>query len=65
MDLALVFLAVFVLSALGVLAMKAGARRDEVQSQFVVTGTILLVFYVVCFFSGICTILNFFFKWIF
>jgi hypothetical protein len=65
MDLALVSLAVFVLSALGVLAMKAGVRGDEVQSQFVVTGTILLVFYVVCFFSGICTILNFLFRWIF
>jgi hypothetical protein len=65
MDLALVSLAVFVLSALGVLAMKASVRGDEVQSQFVVTGTILLVFYVVCFFSGICTILNFLFRWIF
>lgn len=40
-------------------------KRQEVSAQFVITGTLLLIFYIVCFMSGICTILNFLFKWIF
>lgn len=66
MDLTLVFLVLFAISTLGVIVVKAKDRSDgEVKSQFVVTGTLLLLFYVVCFFSGICTILNFLFRWIF
>jgi hypothetical protein len=37
---------------------------EEVQAQFVVTGCLLFVFYSVCFLSGICTILNFLWRWV-
>jgi hypothetical protein len=66
MDLTLVSLAVFALSAIGALAIRPRKAKDgEVKAQFVVTGTLLVVFYIVCFFSGVCTILNFLLRWIF
>lgn len=66
MDLTLVSLAVFALSTIGALAIRPRKAKDgEVKAQFVVTGTLLVVFYIVCFFSGVCTILNFLFRWIF
>ena len=68
MDLALVSLAVFALSAIGALALASRPRKakdGDVEAQFVITGTLLVIFYIVCFVSGVCTILNFLLKWIF
>lgn len=40
-------------------------KRKKVEAQFVVTtGIIMMVFYTICFLSGICTILNFLWRWI-
>ena len=39
-------------------------RRQQIQAQFVITGCLLIVFYAVCFLSGVCTILNFIWRWI-
>lgn len=66
MDSIWLLVAVFLASLCGVLAMKRRARdRDEVGAQFVVTGTLLIIFYLVCFCSGVCSILNFLFRWVF
>lgn len=64
MDFFTVSLVVFAASILGIMGMKS-RRSGEVESQFVVTGTILLIFYLVCLCSGVCTILNFLFRWVF
>jgi hypothetical protein len=43
------------------------ARRkaaEEVSAQFVVMGCVMAIFYCVCFLSGICTILNFLWRWV-
>lgn len=63
MDAIWVMLAVFLASLAGALLLRRS--RGEVGAQFVVTGTLLLIFYMVCFCSGVCTILNFLFRWIF
>lgn len=66
MDMTWVLLGVFAASLLGALALRRSRRgKEEVGAQFVITGTLLLVFYIVCFCSGVCTILNFLFRWIF
>lgn len=66
MEAAVIFLAVFVMSLLGVLVLRRRkTKEDEVGAQFVLTGTLLLFFYIVCFCSAVCTILNFLFRWIF
>lgn len=66
MDLTLVSLSIFALSSLFLLFLKFKKRKEnEVEAQFLITGTLLLVFYIVCFLSGVCTILNFLFRWIF
>jgi hypothetical protein len=39
-------------------------KRKYIQAQFVVTGCLLAAFYIVCFLSGICTIINFVWRWI-
>lgn len=39
-------------------------NKKELKAQFVLTGILLIIFYIVAFLSGICTILNFLFKWI-
>lgn len=59
-----IYLSVFVASILGILAVRKARKKEEVRAQFVVTGTLLLIFYMVCFCSGVCTILNFLFRWI-
>lgn len=59
----LIFL-VFLASLAGILHLRRGPRDSEVGAQFVVTGTLLLVFYAICFCSGVCTILNFIFRWV-
>jgi len=65
MDFLWIFLALF-LASLGVIVWdRTQRRKDEVRVQFVVTGIILMIFYAVCFFSGICTILNFLWRWVF
>lgn len=64
MALFLVSLAAFVVSGLAALALRRRRREGEVGAQFVITATALLVFYIVCFCSGVCTILNFLFNWV-
>jgi len=40
------------------------AKRN-LEAQFIVTtGVIVIVFYAICFLSGICTILNFLWNWV-
>ena len=52
--------------ASGAYILKArAAAKNEVKAQFVVMGCVLVVFYCVCFLSGICTILNFLWRWVF
>jgi hypothetical protein len=63
MDLLWISLAVFLASVAAILWHKRRAK-DEVKAQFVVTGVLLLVFYAICFLSGICSILNFLFRWV-
>ena len=66
MDFGIFAALVFVLSLAGIAALRWSRRRGEVESQFVVTGALLLlVFYVVGILSGLCTIVNFLFKWAF
>lgn len=65
MDITALFIFVFLVSLLGVFVLRSRRpKKDEVGAQFVLTGTLLLIFYIVCFFSGICTILNFVFKYL-
>lgn len=64
MDPFWVLLAIFIVSLCGI-AWERSKRRGDLEAQFVVTGCILFVFYAVCFFSGICTILNFLWRWVF
>lgn len=64
MDFFWLFLAIFVASLCGI-AWERNKRRGEVEAQFVVTGCLLVIFYAVCFCSGVCTILNFLWRWIF
>lgn len=61
MDFGLFALAVFVACIVGAIYLR---RRGEIQSQFLVTGTLLLVFYIVGIISGLCTIINFLFRWV-
>ena len=65
MDTIWIFLAVFLASLVGAMVIRKSRKEGEVGAQFVVTGTLLLVFYAVCFCSGVCTILNFLFRWVF
>lgn len=53
----------FVASVVAILAYKK-KKSKEVEAQIVVTGCLLIVFYAVCFLSGICTILNFLWRWV-
>ena len=64
MDFFWISLAVFAVSS-AMLLWERYRRRNEVRAQFVVTGCLLVVFYCVCFMSGVCTILNFLWKWVF
>lgn len=59
-----ILLALFVLSGSYILHSRHVAKSD-VKAQFVVTSCVLIIFYVVCFISGLCTILNFLSRWIF
>lgn len=58
-----VWLAMFLVSG-GYILYARKKASEEVQAQFVVTGCLLFVFYSVCFLSGICTILNFLWRWV-
>lgn len=53
------------LVSLGYILDQKRKESKEIKTQFIVTGTLLLIFYIVCFISGICTILNFLFNWVF
>lgn len=59
----LLFLSVFLLSG-GYILYSKKKQKETIQSQFIITGTLLLIFYIVCFISGICSILNFIWKYI-
>jgi hypothetical protein len=53
------------LTSLGFIVYQKNNKKNEVEAQFVIaTGCVLVLFYAVCFLSGICTILNFIWKWI-
>jgi hypothetical protein len=65
MDFGILFASVFLACATVVLFSRMAGGGGEVRSQFVVTGTLLLVFYVVSIVSGICTVFNFLFRWVF
>ena len=57
------WLSIFLLSS-GYILWSRHKAKSEVSAQFVVTGCLLTVFYCVCFLSGICTILNFLWRWV-
>lgn len=58
-------LIVFLVSLVGVFYFRNKRKKqDDLQAQFVVTGTLALIFTIVCFLSAICTILNFLWKWV-
>lgn len=63
MDFFWISLAVFLVSS-AFLLWDRRRRRNEVSAQFVVTGCLLVIFYCVCFTSGVCTILNFLWRWV-
>jgi len=65
MDFGILFAFVFFVCLAAVLLSRFCGKSDGVSSQFVVTGTLLLVFYIVGIVSGICTIINFLFRWVF
>ena len=69
MDSLNVYLAIsislFLVSLAYILWAKDRSKKEELKAQFVVSGCLLFVFYGVCFFSGICSILNFLFRWVF
>lgn len=66
MDATWLFLVIFLVSLVAAAFLRSRrAKSGEVGAQFVITGTLLLIFYIVCFCSGICTIFNFLFRWIF
>lgn len=56
---------VFLACVVGIMHNKIFHKKGEIQSQFLVTGLLLLVFYIVGIISGICTIINFLAKWVF
>ena len=58
-----IWLALFLSSGAYIIYAKRKAK-DEVSAQFVVTGCAIAIFYGVCFLSGICTILNFLWRWV-
>lgn len=59
----ILLLIIFLLS-LGIIVYQK-INKKEVKAQFIVTGgIIMIIFYIVCFLSGICTILNFIWRWI-
>ena len=57
------WLAAFLVSGAYIVQARRKAK-DEVRAQFVVMGCIMTIFYSVCFLSGICTILNFLWRWV-
>lgn len=58
-----IFPAVFLISIALLVYIKN--KKQKLEAQFVVTGGILLiVFYTVGILSGICTILNFIWRWL-
>lgn len=64
MDFFWISIAVFLASSV-FLVLERRRRNNEVSAQFVVTGCLVTIFYIVCFMSGICTILNFLWRWVF
>jgi hypothetical protein len=61
-DLWWLWLIIFLVSLATIIIIK-NKRDDSLKAQFVVTGTFLLIFYIVCFLSGICNILTFIWRW--
>ena len=58
-----IYLAIFLLSGIFIIIYKI-RERNTIKSQFVLSGCLLMIFYAICFLSGICTILNFLFRWV-
>lgn len=59
-----IYLSIFLLS-LGFIFYYKKQKQNKIEAQFIVTtGCLMIIFYSVCFLSGICTILNFLWKWI-
>jgi lipopolysaccharide export LptBFGC system permease protein LptF len=63
MDLSWFFLAIFLASLVAIITYRI-INKDKVKAQFLGIGILAILFYTVCFLSGICTILNFLWKWI-
>jgi len=64
MDLYTIILAVTFFSTLSFILYEKYKASRGVEAQFLVVGSLAIVFYIVCFLSGICTILNFIWKWL-
>lgn len=53
------------LTSLGYIVYSRKKAKENVQAQFVITtGCLMIVFYTICIISGICTILNFLWRWV-
>lgn len=60
-----VSLIIFIVSLIGTFYFRNKKKKSEgIQAQLVVTGTLALIFTIVCFISALCTILNFLWKWV-
>ncbi len=58
----LFWLIIFLISGFFIYNLKR--KKNEIQAQFVITtGILIIIFYIVCFLSGVCTILNFIWNW--
>ncbi len=65
MDFGIFFASVFLASTVAVIFSRFFRGEGDVRSQFLVTGTLLFIFYMVSIVSGVCTIINFLFRLIF
>jgi hypothetical protein len=65
MDFGILFASVFLACVLALLYMRLLRKKEGVESQLVVTATFLLFFYTIGIISGLCTIFNFLFRWVF
>lgn len=65
MDFGLIAAIIFVVCLATVVSARIWQKKHDIEAQFVVTGTLIMIFYIVGIVSGICTIFNFLFNWVF